>query len=220
MAGTMPHAVFVETGLDAEGSVAAYAAELPGCAVFARTDADAVAAMPHRVLDFLRWLAEAGERAPMVVGDNWYEVERAPAVDGRRAAFSLDELPPSDDEFTMWIRWLELAREELADALDGAGDEAVLGVRDRLEAVSQQDATFATQLGSSSTGSEDVPSSEDVPDSEDTPADVVDRLYATRDELSTALEGAGSTADGVRRILRLAIADDLRVAADIRGASV
>src|ERR671936_392343 len=98
MAGTMPHAVFVETGLDADGSVAAYAAELPGCAVFANTDADAVAAIPHRVVDFLRWLAEAGEEAPRVVGDNWYEVERAAAADGQRAAFSLDELPPSDDE--------------------------------------------------------------------------------------------------------------------------
>ena len=34
---------------------------------------------------------------------------------------------PSDEEFGRWMRWLELAREELADALDGAGDAAGRG---------------------------------------------------------------------------------------------
>ncbi len=57
-----------------------------------------------------------------MIGDNWYEVERAAAQHGengvRRAAFSLDELSPSDAEFAQWMRWLELAREEVADALD------------------------------------------------------------------------------------------------------
>ena len=35
MAGTMPHAIFIETDVDGPDSFAAYAAELPGCAVFA-----------------------------------------------------------------------------------------------------------------------------------------------------------------------------------------
>ena len=35
MAGTMPHAIFIETDVDGHGLVGAYAAELPGCAVFA-----------------------------------------------------------------------------------------------------------------------------------------------------------------------------------------
>ena len=42
MAGTMPHAIFVETDVDRAGLVGAYAAELPGCAVFAATDDGAV----------------------------------------------------------------------------------------------------------------------------------------------------------------------------------
>src|SRR5438045_629057 len=44
MAGTMPHAIFVETGLDGGSTVAAYAAELPGCATFAADGAEAGAA--------------------------------------------------------------------------------------------------------------------------------------------------------------------------------
>ena len=41
MAGTMPHAIFIETDVDGSGLVGAYAAELPGCAVFAATDDEA-----------------------------------------------------------------------------------------------------------------------------------------------------------------------------------
>ena len=52
MAGTMPHAIFIETDVDGEGLVGAYAAELPGCAVFARTDDEAASAMPMRVSEF------------------------------------------------------------------------------------------------------------------------------------------------------------------------
>ena len=50
----MPHAIFVETGLDDGSLVAAYAAELPGCAVFAPTDDEAAGAMPMRVSAFTR----------------------------------------------------------------------------------------------------------------------------------------------------------------------
>ena len=120
MAGTMPHAIFIETDVDGHGLVGAYAAELPGCAVFAGTDDEAAGAMPIRVSRFTTWLKENGEPAPSFVGDNWYEVERAAATAERRAAFTLDDLPPTDDEFATWLRWLELAREELAAALDEA----------------------------------------------------------------------------------------------------
>ena len=46
MAGTMPHAIFIETDVDGKGLVGAYAAELPGCAVFAGSDDEAASAMP------------------------------------------------------------------------------------------------------------------------------------------------------------------------------
>lgn len=201
MAGTMPHAIFIETGLDEAGTVAAYAAELPGCATFG-TDADEVAArMPSRVTSFTAWLREAGEPAPAFVGDNWYEVERAaasPVDDGlRRAAFSLDDLSPSDDEFAAWMRWLELAREELAAALDTTDADPA-----RLSAVTGQDVRLAAELGSAE---------DPVPD------DPVDALYAARDLLTDCLAEAGPTRDGVRRALRLAIADDLRLADELRG---
>jgi hypothetical protein len=202
MAGTMPHAIFIETDVDGNGLVAAYAAELPGCAVFAPSADDAAGAMPMRVSRFTGWLRAQGEVAPNFVGDNWYEVERAPAVaaDGgrQRAAFTLDELPPSDEEFAGWMRWLELAREELAAALDEGDPAAAIEVLDGIE---RQDVVFTRELGGS------------APELGDDP---IDRLYAARDGLGDALGAAGPMADGVRRVLRLAIADDLRAAELLR----
>ncbi len=46
--------------------------------------------------------------------------------------------------------------------------------------------------------------------------DPIDRLYASRDALTDALQAAGAYHDGVRRVLRLAIADDLRAAEALR----
>ena len=201
MAGTMPHAIFVETGIDDGATVAAYAAELPGCAVFAASDADATNEMPRRVARFVDWLRAAGEEAPTFVGDNWYEVERAAASNGQRAAFSLDELPPGDAEFARYLRWLELARELLADRLDAAGEAAP---SDELERIARQDLALAAQLGAAFTEVSGGP---------------IDRLYQARDLLTAALEEAGATGDGVRRALRLAIADDLRLAEQLAGAS-
>lgn len=198
MAGTMPHAIFIETGLAGPVPAAAYAAELPGCATFAATADEAAAAMPMRVSRFTEWLREHGESVPNFVGDNWYEVERAGATAGRRAAFSLDELPPTPDEFAAWCRWLELAREALADGLD-AGD--LLASADLLAAIERQDVGFAVALGGRSPGASDDP---------------IDRLYDARDCLTDALMTAGPMADGVRRILRLSIADDLRAADALR----
>jgi hypothetical protein len=201
MAGTMPHAIFVETGIDDGATVAAYAAELPGCAVFAASDADATNEMPRRVARFVDWLRAAGEEAPTFVGDNWYEVERAAASNGQRAAFSLDELPPGDAEFARYLRWLELARELLADRLDAAGEAAP---SDELERIARQDLALAAQLGAAFTEVSGGP---------------IDRLYQARDLLTAALEEAAATGDGVRRALRLAIADDLRLAEQLAGAS-
>jgi hypothetical protein len=203
MAGTMPHAIFIETDVDGRGAVAAYAAELPGCAVFAATDDEAAAAIPRRVNRFTQWLRANGESQVDFVGDNWYEVERAAASDGgrRRAAFSLDDLPPSELEFATWLRWLELAREELAGALD-AGDPSVAA--DLLDGIERQDVGFVRDLGG---GAPELT------------ADPIDRLYAARDALTDALEGAGPSHDGARRILRLTIADDLRAAEALRPAS-
>ncbi|HEX7173292.1 MAG TPA: hypothetical protein VF365_11895 [Candidatus Limnocylindria bacterium] len=202
MAGTMPHAIFVETDVDGRGLVGAYAAELPGCAVFAATDEEAAAAMPMRVSRFTAWLREQGELVPSFVGDNWYEVERATATDAeggrRRAAFTLDQLPPSDEELATWLRWLELAREELADAMD-AGDP--MTAADLLDAIERQDVAFVRELDGQAPALS---------------ADPVDRLYAARDALTDALAASGASADGVRRILRLGIADDLRAAEALR----
>jgi hypothetical protein len=202
MAGTMPHAIFIETDVDGDGLVGAYAAELPGCAVFAASADEAAGAMPIRVSRFTAWLRAQGEDAPSFVGDNWYEVERAAAdaADGtrRRAAFTLDELPPSDAEFAGWMRWLELAREELAAALD-AGDAGAAA--DMLDAIERQDVSFTRELGGQAPVLGDDP---------------IDRLYAARDAVTDALAAAGPTADGARRILRLAIADDLRAADRLR----
>lgn len=200
MAGTMPHAIFVETGLDGGATVAAYAAELPGCAVFAASAEEATGEMPLRVSRFVDWLRAAGEEAPTFVGDNWYEVERA-AAGANRASFSLDDLPPGADEFIRYLRWLELAREALADALDAVGDAGL--PLSALAAIEAQDRALATQLGGATAAAG---------------GDPIDQLYAARDALTAALEAAGATADGVRRAIRLAIADDLRLADRLRGA--
>ena len=194
----MPHAIFIETDVDGHGLVGAYAAELPGCAVFAATDDEAAGAMPIRVSHFTTWLKENGEAAPSFVGDNWYEVERAGATAERRAAFTLDDLPPSDDEFATWLRWLELAREELAAALDEADPSTASAV---LDAIERQDVVSVRELDHAAP---------------ELSSDPIDRLYAARDALTDALEAAGPYRDGVRRILRLAIADDLRAAESLR----
>jgi hypothetical protein len=198
VAGTMPHAIFVEENADGAGGFAAYAAELPGCAAFAASADEASAAIPRRVQHFGDWLRSRGEAGPGFLGDNWYEVERASATDGAdgpvRASFSLDELPPSDAEFERWMTWLELAREEVADALDARPDPPA----EMLAQVAAQDLALARQLG--------------VEGAANLPNDPVDRLYAARDHLTDALRAGGSSADGVRRALRLAIADDLRLA--------
>ena len=203
MAGTMPHAIFVETGLDGGATVAAYAAELPGCATFAAGDSEAVAAIPRRVLRFSDWLRRNGETVPAFIGDNWYEVERA-ACDGTplgRAAFSLDELPPSEDEWQLWLRWLELAREELAEAIDRGTLDQVSGDA-ALIAIADQDDALIRSLG----GEPVVPA-----------GGPMDRFYAARDALIEILEAGGPSTDGGRRALRLAIADDLRLADRLRG---
>ena len=200
MAGTMPHAIFVETGLDGGTTVAAYAAELPGCATFGATDEEATGEMPRRVGRYVDWLHAAGEEAPTFVGDNWYEVERAAATDAARASFSLDDLPPSAEEFGRFLRWLELAREALADALDAAGESLSL---DLLEQIVRQDRQLAAALGAGPSEGEGGP---------------IDQLYQARDALTAALEASGASADGVRRSLRIAIADDLRLADQLRGA--
>ena len=198
MAGTMPHAIFIETDVDGQGLVGAYAAELPGCAVFAATDDEAASAMPMRVSRFTAWLKANGEPAPSFVGDNWYEVERAAAAAERRAAFTLDDLPPSDEEFATWLRWLELAREELAAALDAADPSTAAPL---LDAIERQDVAFVRELEHAAP---------------ELSSDPIDRLYAARDALTDALETDGPYHDGVRRMLRLAIADDLRAAEALR----
>jgi hypothetical protein len=195
----MPHAIFIETDVDGQGLVGAYAAELPGCAVFASTDDEAASTMPIRVSRFTAWLKSNGEPAPSFVGDNWYEVERAAATEERRAAFTLDDLPPSDEEFATWLRWLELAREELAAALDAADPSTAAPL---LDAIERQDAAFVRELEHPGPGV--------------VASDPVDRLYAARDALTDAIEAAGPYHDGVRRMLRLTIADDLRAAEALR----
>ncbi len=203
MAGTMPHAVFVETDWNGNGTAAAYAAELPGCATYGASPEDAVAGIPSRVNEFVAWLTRHGESMPSYVGGNWYEVERAAARRGDgdfvRAAFSLDELPPSDAEFARYLRWLELAREELAEALDASDPSTA---EPMIEPIERQDRALAHELGV---------------DAPDTDAEVIDRLFSARDHLSRLLETVGATHDGARRVLRLTIADDLRVAAALRG---
>jgi len=199
VAGTMPHAIFVETGLDGGAGVAAYAAELPGCAVFAPTDAEAAGEMPRRVAGFVDWLRAAGEDAPTFVGDNWYEVERAAASAASRASFTLDDLPPGAEEFDRYLRWLELAREALADALDRAGERAP---EIAMAGIERQDLALAAELGGA------------APEPVGGP---IDRLYAARDALTAVLHTAGPAAEGVRRAIRLAIADDLRLAAQLQG---
>ena len=149
MAGTLPHAVFVETDIDEDGTAAAFAGELPGCAAVAADPGTAVAALPARVSAFVAWLRGNGESLVEPVG-NWYEVERVAAVrrDGttERASFSLDDLPPSASELQTWLQWVELAREDLAAALDaqpGAGDDAAW--------LADQDLALAADLGAGGT---------------------------------------------------------------------
>jgi hypothetical protein len=199
VAGTLPHAVFVETDVDEFGTVVAFAGELPGCAAAAGDATEAVAGVPARVTAFVSWLRGHGESLTEPVG-NWYEVERVAADhrDGvvRRATFSLDELPPSPAELATWTHWAELAREDVAEALDAVPDAAAAAAW-----VADQDLALAAELGGSAAVLPDLPP--------------LDRLYEARDALMEALAATGANGS-VRRALRLAIADDLRLADRIR----
>jgi hypothetical protein len=189
MAGTLPHAVFVETGAPPDGAVLAFAAELPGCAAGGGTPEAAVAALPVQVATFTAWLRAHGHQVDEPVG-NWYEVERADAGSSR-AVFSLDDLDPSAAERVSWLEWLELAREELAARLDS--NPVVAGSLGWLAA---QDRRFAETLDGDPVGSPE--------------SDPLDELYAARDRLAQAM--AADSAPGLRAILRITIADDLRAA--------
>ncbi len=68
-----------------------------------------------------------------------------------------------------------------------------------LDAIERQDIRFGSELGAAAP---------------ELSSDPIDRLYVARDTLTDALAAAGPLRDGVRRVLRIAIADDLR-AADI-----
>jgi hypothetical protein len=83
-----------------------------------------------------------------------------------------------------------------------------------LTGIAEQDLALAAALGGdvADTGSPDASS----PQAGGT---AVDRLYHARDLLTDALAAAGPSAEGVRRAVRLAIADDLRAADELRGAS-
>ena len=187
MAGTLPHAVFIETGAPPDGGAVAFAAELPGCAAFADTPETAVTALPARVAAFTSWLRDHGHDVSEPVG-NWYEVERAAARE-RRAEFSLDDLDPSPQERGRWLEWLELAREDLAVRLD---HEPALA--SRLGWLTAQDRALAAGLDGSPPGS--------------ALAAPIDELYAARDRLESALR---DTRQGsFRAAMRIAIADDLR----------
>jgi hypothetical protein len=101
----------------------------------------------------------------------------------------LDDLPPSIEEFGRYQRWLELAREALADALDVAPEGVLSEATPALEAIERQDWALAAALGGSGVASD---------------AAAIDRLYAARDALTAALDAAGPAADGVRRLMRVA----------------
>jgi hypothetical protein len=90
-------------------------------------------------------------------------------------------------------------REELAEAMDAAIDLGPAAAE--LAGIERQDATFVRELGGSASSTE---------------GDPIERLYAARDALTDAFEAAGPGTDGVRRMLRLAIADDLHAAARLR----
>jgi len=189
MAGTLPHAVFVETGAPPDGEVLAFAAELPGCAAGGSTPEAAVAALPAQVAAFTAWLRAHGHEVEEPIG-NWYEVERATAGPSR-AVFSLDDLEPNAVERVAWLEWLELAREELAARLDSTPT-----IAGGLGWLAAQDRRFAETLDGKPAGSPQ--------------SDPLDELYAARDRLAQAM--AAGAGPGLRSILRITIADDLRAA--------
>ena len=176
----------------------------PGCAVFAGTDDEAAGAMPMRVSRFTAWLQANGEPAPTFVGDNWYEVERAAAGDGGHGA------RPSRS--TSCRRATTSSRRGCAGSSSPARSSPTRSTTADpstaaalLDAIERQDVAFVRELGAAAP---------------ELSSDPIDRLYAARDALTDALEAAGPYHDGVRRILRLAIADDLRAAEALRAERV
>ena len=82
------------------------------------------------------------------------------------------------------------------------GRPPVLSGDPGMKAIAEQDEALARVLGGQASAAATEP---------------IDRLYAARDALLEALESGGASADGARRALRLAIADDLRLVDRLRG---
>ena len=200
MAGTMPHAIFIETDVDGHGLVGAYAAELPGCAVFAATDDEAAGAMPRRVSRFTAWLRSNGEAQAELRRRQLVRGRAGRGADGghRRAhsrSTSCRRATPSSPPGCAGWSWR--ARSWPRRSTPATRPRP----RTLLDAIERQDVVFVRDLGG---GAPELST------------DPIDRLYAARDALTDALEAAGPTHDGVRRMLRLAIADDLRAAEALR----
>ena len=205
MAGTMPHAIFMEPDVDGPGTYAAYAAEFPGCAVFGDSDEVAAAAMPARVAAFGAWLRERGQTAPTVIGDNWYEVDGRPpstastACDARPSAW-MSCRPPTPSSRSGCAGWSWRAKTLPTRWMRPAPSHPMSRPTPGLWPA--HDLAMAGRLATRRRAGCGRP---------------VDALYAARDLLTDALEQAGPARDGVRRVLRLAIADDLRLADRLRG---
>ena len=201
MAGTLPHAVFVETDLDGDGDgsrVRRGAARLRGGGDRPGRRGGEV---PARVTAFVgvasRPRGVAGRAGRQLVRGGARRGGPSAKMSCGRATFSLDELPPSPVEMATWLHWADLAREDLAEALDARPRDG-----GRCGMARDQDLALARDLGARRRPSADGLSS-------------LDRLYVARDALIDALVAAGP--DGAtRRVLRLAIADDLRMTERIR----
>ena len=184
-------------GSTTAATVAAYAAELPGCATFAGDRRRRRAAeMPRRVEPIHRVAAEQrrGVARPSSVTTGTRSSAEALAPGRWRAPPSPStSSPPSGEEWVRWLRWLELAREDLADALDAAPPAIAAPVA---AAIAAQDEAFVASLGGRRRRT--------------AAADPLDRCYAARDALTDRARGARCGRRGRAPGLRLAIADDLR----------
>ena len=175
MAGTMPHAIFIETDVDGHGRSAP-----------TRPSSRAAPSSPPPMTRPPAPCRSASAASPLAAGERGAraDVPRRQLVRGgargrrpreRRAAFTLDDLPPTDDEFA-----------DVA-ALAGAGPRGA----GRPPSTQPTRSTARGRCSTRSSARTSPPCASSAHAAPELSSDPVDRLYAARDALTDALEAAG-----------------------------
>lgn len=117
--------VAVDAGFD--GGAAAWVVDLPGCVATAKTESDALAAIPERVRAYRTWTGESGAEGARVEVVERVETKRLEDGYEVNATFQADREPMDAVSLRAAARRVAAAHDRLLKAFTvNSGDEAIL----------------------------------------------------------------------------------------------